>query len=72
MTRCVGDNRINHLLFVFDHTTGERFLVDSDTQIFIIPAIEADKKKGPQKFTLQAVNKSLIQTYGARGALILI
>ena len=71
MTRCSGDNKISRLLCVRDHTTGLRFLVDSGVQISIIPAIVADKKKGPDKFILQAVNKYLIKTY-ARWCLNLI
>ena len=63
VTRCVGDCKISRLLFVLDHTTGIRFLVDSGAQISIIPAKKEDKKRGLRKFTLQAVNKSLIQTY---------
>ena len=50
---------------MLDHTTGIRFLVDSGAQISIIPATKEDKR-GPHKFTLQAVNKSLIQTSGQR------
>ena len=40
------------------------FLVDSGAQISIISATKEDKKRGPHKCTLQAVNKSLTQTYG--------
>ena len=64
--RCRGENKISRQSFVCDHTTGIHFLVDSGTQISIIPATEVDKKKGLHKFTLQAVNKSLIKTYGQR------
>ena len=63
MTLCVGDIKIRCLLFVLNHTTGIRFLVDSGAQISIIPVIGADKNKGPHEFTLQTVNKSLIKTY---------
>ena len=51
---------------MFDHTTGICFLVDNGTQISSIPATKEDKKGGLHKFTLQAVNKSLIQTYSQR------
>ena len=63
---CVGDIKISRLLLVLDHTTGIRFWVDSSAQISIILATKEDKKRGPHKFTLQAVNKSLIQTYSQR------
>ena len=66
MTWCSGDDKISRLLFVHDHITGIHFLVDSGAQISIIPATEADKKKRPHKFTIQTVNKSLIQAYGQR------
>ena len=62
MTRYVDDNKICRLLFVRDHTTGIRFFVDIGAQIFIISATEADERKGPHKFTLQVVNKSLFIT----------
>ncbi|CAE1275403.1 unnamed protein product [Acanthosepion pharaonis] len=65
-TRCAGVGEVCRLLFVSDRTTGIRFLVDSGAQISLIPATRADKLKGPHKLTLQAVNKSLIQTYGQR------
>ena len=66
VAQCSSDNKIRRLLFVRDHTTSIRFLVDSEAQISIIPATEANKKKGPHKFTLEAVNKSLITTYSQR------
>lgn len=65
-TRCASVKEVCRLLFVSDRTTGIRFLVDSGAQISLIPATRADKLKGPHKLTLQAVNKSLIQTYGQR------
>ncbi|CAE1140783.1 unnamed protein product [Acanthosepion pharaonis] len=65
-TRCAGVGEVCRLLFVSDRTTGRRFLVDSGAKISLIPATRADKLKGPNKLTLQAVNKSLIQTYGQR------
>ncbi|CAE1267091.1 unnamed protein product [Acanthosepion pharaonis] len=65
-TRCAGLGDVCRLLFVSDRATGTRFLVDSGAQISLIPATRADKLKGPHKLTLQAVNKSLIQTYGQR------
>lgn len=55
-TQCDSMAKVCHLLFVSD-----RFLVDSGTQISIIPANEEDRLKGPHKLTLQTVNKSLIQ-----------
>ncbi|CAE1258975.1 unnamed protein product [Acanthosepion pharaonis] len=65
-TRCAGVGEVCRLIFVSDRITGIRFLVDSGAQISLIPATRADKLKGPHKLTLQAVNKSLIQTYGQR------
>ena len=65
-TRCSGDHKISRLLFVRDHTTGIRFLVDSGVQISIIPATETDKKKSSHKFTFQAIKKSLIKTHTQR------
>ena len=42
------------------------FLVDSGAQVSLIPATSTEKKSPPCKFTLQAVNGSLIHTYGER------
>ena len=66
MTRGIGDCKISRQLFVLNHTTDIRFLVDCSPHISIIPATNEDKKKNPHKFTLQAANKSLIQTFGQR------
>lgn len=56
-------NRICHLIFVPDRITGTGFLINSDTQISLILVAKAESER-PCKFTLQAFNKSLIQTYG--------
>ena len=42
------------------------FLVDSGAQISLVPATQQDRSRGPEKFTLQAVNKSLIPTFGQK------
>ena len=51
---------------MLDHTIGIHFLADRSAQITIIPATKKDKKRGSHIFTLQVVNKSLIQIYGQR------
>lgn len=54
------------LLFVSDRKFDTSFLVDSDTQMSLIPNSKEDKVKGPFKFTLQAVIESLISTQGQK------
>lgn len=51
------------LLIVHDHITGTSFLVDNGDQISLISVMKGNRVKGHYKFTLQTVNKSLIQTY---------
>ena len=61
--RCTSMGEIYLLLFVFDHNNGICFLVDSGAQISLIIVTKTDKLKGPHKLTLQAINKSRIQTW---------
>lgn len=59
----MGD--VFRLLFVWERTTGIR-LLDNGAQISLNPLTRENKLKCPHKITLQAVNKSLIQTYDQR------
>ena len=59
----IGNSR---LLRVKENTTGLSFLVDSGAQVSLIPASQQDRNKGAEKLTLQAVNGSIINTYGCR------
>lgn len=59
-------NSVFFFLSVCDHITGTSFLTASSLQIFLIPATLVDRVKGSCKFTLQTINKSLIQTYGQK------
>ena len=60
------DSNNSRLLHVKEKTTGLSFLVDSGAQVSLIPAGQQDRNKGAEKLTLQAVNGSIIQTYGCR------
>lgn len=63
MTWCANYGEASSLLFVHDHTIDISFLVDSHSQISLTPATKTYGAKELCKFTLLAVNKSLIQTY---------
>lgn len=53
-------------LFVTDHKSGRRFLVDTGAQVSVIPATWHDKRAGACGQSLKAANGSSITTYGAQ------
>ena len=67
-TNSVGTHPSNkgRLLHIFDTTTALNYLVDCGCQISLIPATLVDKRKGPDKLTLQAVNDTIINTSGQK------
>ncbi|XP_064462471.1 uncharacterized protein LOC135373142 [Ornithodoros turicata] len=58
----------SHLFFVTDRTSGCGFLVDTGAAVSILPPTPAEKRHRRADYTLQAVNKSKIATYGHRSA----
>lgn len=48
-------------VIIYLYITVTSFLVDSDTQISLIPVTEADKVKIPCNFTFQYIHKLCIQ-----------
>ena len=54
------------LLHIQNVSTGLTFLVDSGAQISLLPATNSYRFRGSDKLTLQAVNKSVIKTYGQK------
>lgn len=52
-------------LFIDDHNSGQRFLVDSGADISVIPAHQ-NKKSETSDFKLYAANGSEIHTYGSK------
>jgi len=51
------------LFYVTDHSTGLCFLVDTGTEVSVIPPSATDSKHRQDSFSLQAVKNTLIVTY---------
>ena len=64
-------NNHSRLFYVTDRTTGTRFLVDTGADVSVLPPTPAVKRHpSSSSFTLQAVNKTTIQTYGEKSMTI--
>ena len=58
------------LFFVFDKTTGSRFLVDTGAEVSIVPPTTQDRQCRKSDFVLEAINKAQIPTFGERSLTI--
>ena len=56
----------SRLFFVTDTHTSTRFLVDTGSEVSVIPPTPADRRRSPDPRTLTAVNNTSIRTYGQR------
>lgn len=56
----------SRLFYIMDKVTGTRFLVDTGSEVSVIPPSPAARKHPPDKLTLTAVNDTPIPTYGKR------
>ena len=54
------------LFFVCDAHTNTQFLVDTGSEVSVIPPTSADRRRSPDPRTLTAVNNTSIRTYGQR------
>jgi len=54
----------SHLFYIKDHSSGLTFLVDTGTQVSVIPPTSLQRKHRHDGFQSQAVNNSPIATYG--------
>ena len=54
----------SRLFYVTDTHTGTRFLVDTGSEVSVIPLTLSKRKSPPDKLTLIAVNSTPITTYG--------
>ena len=54
------------LFYVSDAHTNTRFLVDTGSEVSVIPPTPADRQRSPDPLTLSAVNNTAIRTYGKR------
>lgn len=50
-------------ILLFDRTSNTRFLIDTGSDVSIIPATNRDRAKGASKFDLHAANGSRIKVY---------
>lgn len=53
-------------LHIYDRTSGFRFLIDTGSDVSIIPATAKDRRKPPTSFRLHAANGTTIKTYESR------
>ena len=56
----------SRLFFVTDTHTSTRFLVDTGSEVSVIPPTPADRRRSPDPRTLTAVSNTSIRTYGQR------
>lgn len=65
-TAQVGGSSKSRRLLIFDKTSAVRFLVDTGSDVSIIPASKRDRTGGTIPFSLHAANGTKIQTYGSK------
>lgn len=53
-------------LIIFDRTANKRFLVDTGSDLSIIPATSKDRKSSSSQWQLHAANGTVIKTFGHR------
>lgn len=56
----------SRLFHITDKTTGLRLLVDTGAEVSIIPASKTDRRLREKTTPLQAINSSVIATYGQK------
>ena len=56
----------SRLLHVSDRNSNCKFLVDTGSEVSVIPPTPADRRRSPDPLTLSAVNNTAIPTYGKR------
>ena len=66
MATSVPGQKPSRLFYVTDSLTGLRFLVDTGAEISVVPPSALDCKHCNDSFSLQAVNNTLIATYGTQ------
>lgn len=59
------DHISTYRLFIYDKSTGKKFLVDTGANVSVLPATPRDKQRTPTNY-LYAANGSQIPTYGER------
>ena len=66
MATSVAGHTQSRLFYVADKVTGIRFLVDTGSEVSVIPPSSSDRRHPSDKFALTAVNNTSIATYGKR------
>ena len=61
-----GQNVNSRLFYVHDAHIHTLFLVDTGSEVRVIPPTTADHRRSPNSLTLMAVNTTPIRTYGKR------
>ncbi len=61
-----GDSARSRVLYIHERNSGKRFMIDSGADVSAIPTTHADRQRPNIGFTLQAVNRTSIKTYGQR------
>ncbi len=61
-----GESTRSRVLFIHGRNSGKRFIIDSGADVSAIPLNLADRQRLNRGFTLQAVNRTSIKTYGQR------
>ena len=56
----------SHLFYITDCNSGLHLLVDTGTEVSVVPPTNNECKHQQEGFTLQAVNHTSIKTYGTR------
>ena len=65
-TNSAGPNACSRMFFMCDKVSGRRFMVDNGAELSVIPPSLTNRRNLDPGFTLQAVNKTSISTYGRR------
>ena len=55
----------SHLYCILDRSSGPRFLVDTGAEVSVVPPTRAEKKHPQTSLHFQAVNNTLITTFGS-------
>ena len=56
----------SRLFYVTDNASGTRILIDTGSEVSVMPPPHTDHKHKQDTFTLQAVNNTTIATFGTR------
>ena len=56
----------SRLFYVCDSSTHTRFLIDTGSEVSVLPPSPSDRRHLPDKLTLTAVNDTPIPTFGKR------